>query len=59
MFPGMERREKGEAGKEVALSWPLPDKQILQVQHDIHSEQCAKAQRPGMGEAYSVIHLKS
>lgn len=55
----MERREKGEAGKEVALSWPLPDKQILQVQHDIHSEQCAKAQRPGMGEAYSVIHLKS
>lgn len=33
-----ERGGEGGAGKEVALSWPLPDKNVLRVWCDIPRE---------------------
>ena len=56
----LEGRGKGEAGKEVALSWPLPDKKVLHVQYNLHSEQLVQQLRGRKWEvAYSGIHLKS
>lgn len=57
--PSVEGRRKEEAGKEVALSWPLPDEKVLHVQYNLHSGQLVQQLRGRKWEvAYSVIHLK-